>query len=93
MKNIETLFPKNEILGASFGSEAPVFAEKGIPTILLEPGSILQAHTKNKYIAKTQLEQAKDFFVNYLICNVVNGHNNKLLHLNQIKNERHNRSR
>lgn len=47
----------------------------------------------NEYIEKTQLEQAKDFFVNYLICNVVNGHNHNLLHLNQIKNERNNRSR
>lgn len=93
LQNIETLFPKNEILGASFGSEAPVFAEKGIPTILLGPGSILQAHTKNEYIAKTQLEQAKDFFVNYLICNVVSGHSHNLPHLNQIKNERNNRSR
>ena len=48
--------------GAGFSSDAPVFAQKGILTVLLGPGSILQAHEPNEFIHKTQLEKAEEFW-------------------------------
>lgn len=90
-KDIETSFKSKEIQGASFGSEAPAFSERGIPTVLLGPGSILQAHTRNEYTECTQLEKAKRFFMRYLTQGNVDSHS--LAYINQMYDNQKNRSR
>jgi acetylornithine deacetylase len=45
----------------SFGSEAALFHNAGIPTILCGPGHIAQAHQPNEWIALEQLERCEAF--------------------------------
>jgi acetylornithine deacetylase len=45
----------------SFGTEAGVFNDNGIPAIIIGPGSIDQAHQPNEWIEKSQIAQAVDF--------------------------------
>jgi acetylornithine deacetylase len=46
----------------AFGSDAYRMNNAGIPTVLLGPGSIHVAHSKNEYIPITELKKAKDFY-------------------------------
>jgi acetylornithine deacetylase/succinyl-diaminopimelate desuccinylase family protein len=43
-------------------SEAGLFSEKGIDTIIIGPGDIAQAHNKNEYIEIDQVGKAVDFY-------------------------------
>jgi acetylornithine deacetylase/succinyl-diaminopimelate desuccinylase family protein len=45
-------------VGVPFGSDASKFARAGIPSIILGPGQIEQAHTPDEYVEIEQLEQA-----------------------------------
>jgi acetylornithine deacetylase len=45
----------------SYGTEAGLFQQAGIPTVICGPGSIEQAHTPNEYIALEQLAQCETF--------------------------------
>lgn len=47
---------------AAFGTDAGVFAEHGIPGVVLGPGSILQAHTAREHIEVDEVERAVGFF-------------------------------
>jgi succinyl-diaminopimelate desuccinylase len=47
-----------EPVGVPFGSDASKFSRAGIPSIVLGPGSIDQAHTVDEYIELEQVEQA-----------------------------------
>jgi acetylornithine deacetylase len=44
--------------GVPFGSDASKFARAGIPSIVMGPGSIDQAHTSSEYVPLDQVEQA-----------------------------------
>ncbi|MFP4179569.1 MAG: acetylornithine deacetylase [Spirochaetaceae bacterium] len=44
-------------IAAPFGTEAGRYSEAGIPALVWGPGSIAQAHTKNEYIEKHQIEK------------------------------------
>jgi acetylornithine deacetylase len=46
----------------SFATEAPVFQHAGIPTVVLGPGSIDQAHKPNEYITLEQVAACEQFF-------------------------------
>jgi len=48
---------------AAFGTDAGVFADHGLPGVVLGPGSIEQAHTAAEYVEIAQVEQATDFFL------------------------------
>ena len=48
----------SDLVGVPFGSDASKFNRAGIPSIVMGPGSIDQAHTADEYIAVDQLEQA-----------------------------------
>jgi len=50
----------------SFGTEAGLFQEAGIPTVVFGPGSISQAHQPDEFIDVSQLEECIDF-VNHLV--------------------------
>jgi len=51
----------NATYKVSFGTEAGLFQEIGIPTIVCGPGSIEQAHKPNEFIALDQLSQCESF--------------------------------
>jgi len=46
----------------SFATEASVFAGIGIPTVVLGPGSIAQAHKPDEYITYAQVAACEQFF-------------------------------
>jgi acetylornithine deacetylase len=46
----------------SFATEASVFADFGIPTVVLGPGSIAQAHKPDEYITYEQVAACEQFF-------------------------------
>lgn len=47
---------------AAFATDASLFAEGGIPGIVLGPGSIAQAHTSREFVELEQVEVATRFF-------------------------------
>lgn len=49
-------------VGVPFGSDASKFARAGIPSIIMGPGSIEQAHTADEYV---ELEEVEKAFVVY----------------------------
>lgn len=48
----------SEPSGVTFGSDASKFARAGIPSVILGPGSIDQAHTADEYVDLDQVEAA-----------------------------------
>ena len=46
----------------SFATEASIFAQAGIPTVVLGPGSIDQAHKPDEYISYEQVAACEAFF-------------------------------
>ena len=46
----------------SFGTEASIFSEAGIPTVVLGPGSIEQAHKPDEYISYEQVAACEQLF-------------------------------
>jgi len=51
----------NTVGKVSFGTEAGLFQEAGIPTIVCGPGSIDEAHRPNEFIAIDQVRQCEAF--------------------------------
>lgn len=51
----------NQQLAVSFGTEAGVFNEHGIPAIICGPGDIQQAHKPNEFIAISQISACLEF--------------------------------
>jgi acetylornithine deacetylase len=45
----------------TFGTEAGLFAEAGIETIVLGPGDIAQAHTPDEFIELEQIRAGEEF--------------------------------
>lgn len=52
----------SEIVGVPYGTDAWVFAALGIPTVVLGPGSIEQAHTDDEWIALADLERGVEVY-------------------------------
>jgi acetylornithine deacetylase len=52
---------RNEHGKVAYGTEAGLFALAGIPTVVIGPGSINQAHKADEYIAVSQLEACSAF--------------------------------
>jgi acetylornithine deacetylase/succinyl-diaminopimelate desuccinylase-like protein len=49
-------------VGAPWFCDAAVFGEAGVPAVAVGPGSIDQAHTKDEFIAVSDLEDGVEFF-------------------------------
>jgi acetylornithine deacetylase len=49
-------------MGVPYGTNAASIAAAGIPTAVLGPGSIAQAHTVDEWIAVEQLELAVEIY-------------------------------
>jgi acetylornithine deacetylase len=52
---------RNDIAKVAFGTEAGGFAADGIPSVVVGPGSIDQAHKADEFIAVTELEKCGAF--------------------------------
>ncbi len=52
----------SEIVGVPYGTDAWVFASHGIPTVVIGPGSILQAHTEDEWISIADLERGVEVY-------------------------------
>jgi acetylornithine deacetylase len=50
------LFGQNEALSVPYGSEAGIFQGAGIPSVIIGPGDIAQAHQPEEWLAREQLE-------------------------------------
>ncbi|NBX03698.1 MAG: acetylornithine deacetylase [Alphaproteobacteria bacterium] len=53
----------NQQLAVSFGTEAGVFQDNGIPAIICGPGSIEQAHKPNEWIEISQIGECVEFLL------------------------------
>ncbi|MBM4267527.1 MAG: M20 family metallopeptidase [Deltaproteobacteria bacterium] len=51
---------------AAFGTDAGVFAEKGLPGVVIGPGDIAQAHTAREFVELEQVAVATEFFTQLL---------------------------
>lgn len=56
----------NDVSGAAFVAEAGLYQKAGIPAVLCGPGSILQAHQPDEWIAIDQLRAGADFLTTLL---------------------------
>ncbi len=50
----------------AFATDAGIFAEHGIPGVVMGPGSVEQAHTAREFVEIRQVEAMADFFVRLL---------------------------
>jgi acetylornithine deacetylase len=49
------------LVSVPFGTDAGHFQAAGIPTVIMGPGSIEQAHQPDEWIAASELQAASDF--------------------------------
>jgi acetylornithine deacetylase/succinyl-diaminopimelate desuccinylase family protein len=54
-------------IGVPYATDAPAFAQQGIPTIVFGPGSIQQAHTKDEWISLSQLNTAVEILHDFVL--------------------------
>jgi acetylornithine deacetylase len=57
----KTLAKRNDHRKVAYGTEAGLFALAGIPTVVIGPGSIEQAHKADEYIATSELDACGSF--------------------------------
>lgn len=58
--------PRTGLTGAPWFSDAAHLSAAGLPSICIGPGSIDQAHTKDEFIAISQLEEGTAFFSKFI---------------------------
>jgi acetylornithine deacetylase len=64
---IQQILPATKGLAqAPWFCDAGIFSETGIPSVSFGPGSINQAHTKDEWIRRKDLEEGKKRFVQIL---------------------------
>jgi len=52
--------------GVAFGTDAALLAAEGIPSVVLGPGAIAQAHTAREYVELAQVEAMTRFYIELL---------------------------
>jgi acetylornithine deacetylase len=67
IKEVESILGLHEIKKVAYATEAGLFQQANIPTILCGPGSIEQAHTANEYVLIEQLEKCEQFLKTLLL--------------------------
>ena len=60
---------RHKITGVVYGTDAPIIAGAGIPTVVFGAGSIRQAHSKDEWVSIEEVEQATEVFYDFL-CRV-----------------------
>jgi acetylornithine deacetylase len=56
----------SEPVGVSFGTNASIFSSIGIPTIIIGPGDIAQAHTSDEWLDLEQLRYGEAVYFNLM---------------------------
>ena len=59
--------------GVSYGTDASQFSAEGMPAVIIGPGSIDQAHTKDEWLELDQLERSIDVYRNLMSRSVEGG--------------------
>ncbi len=57
----KALAGRNDIRKVAYGTEAGLFHEAGVPTVIVGPGSIVQAHKPDEYVEVAQLAACQAF--------------------------------
>ena len=52
----------SELIGVPFGTDAAALSAAGVPTVVVGPGSIAQAHTANEFIEMEELKLGEEMF-------------------------------
>lgn len=55
------------LCGVPFGSDASKLSRQGIPSLVIGPGSIDQAHAADEFVDLAQVEQAFEFYRNFIL--------------------------
>ncbi len=55
------------LCGVPFGSDASKLSRAGIPSLVIGPGSIDQAHAADEFVDLAQVEQAIEFYRNFIL--------------------------
>ena len=58
LQAVEAVTGDNTVIGVQYGTDASNFSHAGIPSVVLGPGSIAQAHTAVEYVEIEQVEKA-----------------------------------
>lgn len=64
LKFVTDITGANQTFAVNYGTEAGHFSHAGIPTIVIGPGNIAQAHRADEFIELTQLMACGDFLKN-----------------------------
>jgi acetylornithine deacetylase len=57
----QRLSGESGVTQVAFGTEAGIFKNSGIPTVVCGPGSIAQAHQPDEYVSLDQLARCEKF--------------------------------
>lgn len=63
---LESLRLNSKLIGVPFGSDASKFGARGIPSMILGPGSIDQAHAAEEYVECQQVITAAEIYFRYI---------------------------
>ena len=64
---LDAALGSHTITGVSYGTDASKISLAGIPSIVLGPGDIAQAHTVDEWISVEQLERAVEVYYQVLL--------------------------
>lgn len=62
LESCNKIIGKSIIEGVSYGCDASSFTSVGVPSIVLGPGNILQAHTKDEFVCLEEVCQAAEIY-------------------------------
>lgn len=62
IESCKKIYGNGKVEGADFGCNASSFTKAGIPSIVLGPGNILQAHTKDEFVSLREVCKAAEIY-------------------------------
>jgi acetylornithine deacetylase len=58
---------KSRPIGVPYGTDATVFSDAGVPSVVFGPGSIDQAHTADEWLSLEQLHLASEIYYRFAL--------------------------
>ena len=68
-KSLDSLGFADELLGVAYGTDASTYSIAGLPAVVIGPGSIDQAHTKDEWIEVQELDKAVVIYEQFMKAN------------------------
>ena len=68
-KSLDSLGFADELLGVAYGTDASTYSIAGLSAVVIGPGSIDQAHTKDEWIELQELEKAVVIYEQFMKAN------------------------